>query len=271
MTLATTRLPRMMTICWCFATKRPTGFTDADVSALLRIKQRLGVAAKMAIRNQIATNVVSTYLGPRAGGEVLGGRIRRGDGRTIHSVVWYSDLRASSSLADSLPPERYIALLNGYFECAAGAVIEHGGEVLNYIGDGVFGIFPIEEAPDAGAAARNALEAALEARRRLRDVNENLTSMGAAALNFGVALHVGDIVFGNIGAGARLSFTTIGAAVNEAARLEELTKSLDSPILMSGAFKSVLDDPIADQFKFYGARDLRGIRAPIDVYGLQGT
>lgn len=250
-----------------FATKRPNGFTDADISALLRVKQRLGVAAKMAIRNQIATNIVNTYLGPRAGEEVLSGRIRRGDGRTIHAVVWYSDLRGSSSLADSMPSSRYIALLNGYFECAAGAVIQAGGEVLNYIGDGVLGIFPIDGASDAEAAA-SALEAAVEARRRLTDVNENLAAMGAAPLNFGVALHVGDVVFGNIGSGTRLAFTTIGAAVNEVARLEELTKALDAPVLMSGEFKAALAEPIVETLTPYGFRELRGIGAPLDVYGL---
>lgn len=252
-----------------WSTDRPNGFVDSDISALLRIKQRLGVAAKMAIRKQIASNVVSTYLGQRAGEEVLSGRIRRGDGQKIHAVIWYTDLRGSSALADSMPASRYIALLNGYFECAAGAVIDGGGEVLNYIGDGVLAIFPMDRAPGSGSATSAALEAALEARRRLEDVNANLTEMGANPLEFGVAMHVGDVVFGNIGAGARLSFTTIGGAVNEVARLEEMTKTLGAPLLMSGEFKAELDGKFHSILKSYGFQELRGIGAPMDIYGLE--
>lgn len=254
-----------------WTTKRSNGFVDADIQALLRVKQRLGVAAKLAIKNQIATNVVSTYLGPRAGGEVLSGHIQRGDGQRIHSVIWYSDLRNSSTLADSMPAERYIALLNGYFECAAGAVIAAGGEVLNYIGDGVLAIFPISVAQGADVAAAGALDAAVEARRRLEDVNANLQAIGADPLNFGLGLHVGDVVFGNIGAGARLAFTTIGAAVNEVARIEELTKTLESPILVSGEFKAALRADLATGLISFGFRNLRGIGAPLDIYGLPPT
>jgi len=257
-----------------WATSRPSGFVEADIAALLRVKQRLGVAAKLAIKNQISRNVVSAYLGPRAGAEVLNGRIRRGDGQTIHSVIWYSDLRGSSALADSMPSSRYIALLNGYFECAAGAVIAAGGEVLNYIGDGVLAIFPMDGAAygaaDAVDPAAAAIEAAVEARRRLADVNANLSAMGAAPLEFGIGLHVGDVVFGNIGAGARLAFTTIGAAVNEVARVEEMTKTLGAPILLSGEFKAALGARYGDALHAYGFHELRGIGAPLDLYGFEG-
>jgi len=250
-----------------WTTRRPEGFVDDDIAALLRVKQRLGVAAKMAIKNQIATNVVSTYLGPTAGAQVLSGNIQRGDGQTIHAVIFYSDLRGSSGLADRLPASAYISLLNGYFECAAGAVLDAGGEVLNYIGDGVLAIFPIGEMSEE-EAAKAAIGAAKEARRRLLDVNENLRFMGRDPLEFGVALHVGDVVFGNIGSGGRLAFTTIGAAVNEVARLEALTKTLDAPILMSGEFKSAVTraDPSVALIGF-GFQKMRGIGAPIDVFG----
>jgi len=250
-----------------WATARPNGYVDSDIQALLRVKQRLGVAAKLSIKTQIAKNVVTTYLGGRAGEEVLSGRIQRGDGHSIHAVVYYSDLRNSSALADSMSSTRYIALLNGYFECAAGAVIEAGGEVLNYIGDGVLAIFPIGATSGDDAAAA-ALSAALEARRRLKDVNANLHAIGAEPLEFGIGLHAGDVVFGNIGAGARLAFTTIGAAVNEVARLETLTKTLPSPVLMSGEFRATLEPKLAETLRPFGFRKLRGIGAPLDIYGL---
>lgn len=250
-----------------WTTSRPNGFVDADIQALLRVKQRLAVAAKLSIKTQIARNVVTTYLGRRAGDEVLSGRIQRGDGHSIHAIVYYSDLRNSSALADSMPSSRYIALLNGYFECAAGAVIEAGGEVLSYIGDGVLAIFPIGGASGEAAAAA-AFAAALEARRRLKDVNANLLAIGAEPLEFGIGLHAGDVVFGNIGAGARLAFTTIGAAVNEVARLETLSKTLPSPVLMSGEFRAALGPAQSERLRPFGFMKLRGIGAPLDVYGL---
>lgn len=251
-----------------WTTRRHEGCVNDDIAALLRVKQRLGVAAKMAIKNQIATNVVSTYLGPTAGAQVLSGNIQRGDGQTIHAVIFYSDLRGSSGLADRLPGSAYISLLNGYFECAAGAVLDAGGEVLNYIGDGVLAIFPIGEMSEE-EAAEAALGAAKEARRRLQDVNENLRFMGRDPLEFGVALHVGDVVFGNMGSGGRLAFTTIGSAVNKVARLETLPKTLDAPILMSGEFKSAVKraDPSVPLTGF-GFQKMRGIGAPIDVFGI---
>jgi adenylate cyclase len=250
-----------------WTTTRTYGFADADIAALLRVRQRLGVAAKLAIKNEIAENVVSTYLGPRAGSEVLQGHIQRGDGRTIHAIVWHSDLRGSSALADKMSSSRYIALLNGYFECAAGAVIEAGGEVLNFICDVVLAIFPVV-GDTIGVSAAAAMDSALEVRRRLKDVNENLVARGVDLLDFGVGLHVGDVVFGNIGAGSRLAFTTIGSAVNEVARLEEMTKTLDTPILTSGEFKAILDESRAARLHSHGFRKLRGIGAPLDIYSL---
>ncbi|MGZ0187844.1 MAG: adenylate/guanylate cyclase domain-containing protein, partial [Alphaproteobacteria bacterium] len=78
----------------------------------------------------------------------------------------------------------------------------------------------------------------------------------------------GDVVLGNIGAGSRLAFTTIGSAVNEVARLEEMTKTLDTPILMSGEFKAILDEGRAGRLNSHGFRKLRGIGAPLDIYSL---
>ena len=250
-----------------WTTRRADGFVDDDFSALLRVKQRLGMAAKMAIKNQVATNFVSTYLGPTAGAQIFSGTIQRGDGQTIYAVIFYSDLRGSDRLVDRVPASVYTSPLNRYFVSAAGAVLDAGAEILNYIDDGVLAIFPIEEMSEA-EAAKAALGAAREVRRRLHDGNENLVFMGREPLDFGVALHVGDVVFGNIGSGARLAFTTIGAAVNEVARLEALTKAPDAPVLMSDEFKSAVKraDPSIPLIGF-GFQKMRGIGAPIDVFG----
>ena len=142
---------------------RPSGFSEAELRALQRIQRRLAVALKVTIKEQIARNVVTTYLGPGAGERVLRGQIRRGDGERLHAAIWMSDLRDSTALAAALPPEEFLALLNGYFECTAGAVLARGGEVLLLIGDAVLAIFPLPQAGGAAQACQAALEAARDA------------------------------------------------------------------------------------------------------------
>ena len=246
-----------------WVTDRAAGFTDAEIDALTRLKTRLAVACKMGIRGQIARNVVTTYLGPNAGLRVLDGQIRRGDGETLHAVIWYSDLRGSTRMSETLDPADYIRALNDYFEAAAGAVLDAGGDVLSFIGDAVLAIFPIgEEIDGAAAGCKKALEASSNAGMRLAKTNKARGRRSAEPLVFGLALHVGDVVFGNIGVPERLSFSVIGPVVNTVARLESLTKTLNRPILVSAKFADTL--PIA--WDSLGHHTVSGITEPLEVY-----
>lgn len=247
-----------------WTTDRESGFTDRDVRDLLRIQRRLAVAAKMTIKQQIARTVVITYLGPTAGLKVLNGSIRRGDGERIRAVIWYSDLRGSTEMADRLSAEEFIDVINAYFECAAGAVLDNEGEVLGFIGDAVLAIFPLDEtAPTGGAqaAGRRALAAAAAAATRLAKLNKARAKAGQAPLAYGLALHVGDVVFGNIGVPARLEFSVVGRTVNEVARLESLTKTLDRPLLVSRAFA----DLAGGRWESLGEHALPGVNQPIEI------
>ncbi len=246
-----------------WVTDRAVGFTDAEIEALTRLKTRLAVACKMGIRGQIARNVVTTYLGPSAGLRVLDGQIRRGDGETLHAVIWYSDLRGSTRMSETLDPADYIGALNEYFEATAGAVLEAGGDVLSFIGDAVLAIFPIGEGEDGAATGCNkALEASSKAETRLAKTNKARARRSAEPLVFGLGLHVGDVVFGNIGVPERLSFSVVGPVVNTVARLESLTKTLNRPILVSAKFADTL--PIA--WHSLGHHTVSGITEPLEVY-----
>ncbi len=245
-----------------WTTDRPAGFDDWDIRALKRIQQRLGVACKMRVKDQIARNVVTTYLGGDAGLRVLNGQIRRGDVETIQAAVWYSDLRGSTALAESLPPADYIATLNDYFEAAGGAVLAHGGEILNFIGDTVLAVFPLrQDGMTAGEVCAQALAAGGEAERRLAETNAQRRLAGRSELSYGLGLHYGDVLFGNIGLPERLSFSIIGPTVNLVARLEALTKELNRPVLASEAFARQLSRPWED----LGEHALRGIAEPQKV------
>lgn len=253
-------MPYGILVSW--TTDRPSGFSERDIRAILRIQKRLAVACKVAIEEQITRNILSTYLGRDAGSQVLGGRIRRGDGETVHAVIWFSDLRGSTRMADVMPSADYLALLNAYFECSAGAVIAQGGEVLDFIGDGVLAIFRIAKGlATPRRACQRALKAAAVARTRLARLNATRAAAGAPPIEFGIGLHIGDVVFGNIGVGDRLSFSVIGPAANEVVRLEVLTKALKEPVLVSGEFAALVPKGL----RSLGRHRLRGVGEPLEV------
>ena len=195
----------------------------------------------------------------------MGGLVRRGDGEDLNAVIWFSDLRNSTALADSLSREAYLATLNQYFDSVAGAVIEHGGEVLKFIGDAVLAIFPIDE-PDipASEACARALLAVREAQERICAVNRERETQNKVPLAFGTGLHRGNITYGNIGTTKRLDFTVIGPAVNEASRIEGLCKSLEEPVLIS----SVFAQSVPGELRSLGQHALRGVRGKEEIFAL---
>jgi adenylate cyclase len=171
-------------------------------------------------------------------------------------------MRDSTRLADSMSGPTFLQALNQYFEATAGAVLVHGGEVLRFIGDAVLAIFPIDGEQEAAAACGLALQAASAAEKNLSIANSERTSGGEEALDFGLGLHVGEVLFGNIGVPERVEFSVIGPAANEVARLESLTKTLKRRILVSESFAGNLsvDWVPAGQF------ELRGVGNPVSVY-----
>ncbi len=220
-----------------FTTRRLGGFTDEEIDDLKRLHLPLSAAIKSSMTNDFALTLMHTYVGTYSAEQVAKGRISRGDAQTTRCVIWYSDLRDCSGLAASLPGEQYLALLNQYFDCTAGAIIDHGGEVLKFIGDAVLAIFPIIE-PDRPAAdmCRAAVMATREALQRARAVNDRRARDGVPTINFGAALHLGDVMYGNVGTARRLDFTVIGRAVNEVARLEKCCKTLRKRVVASEEF-----------------------------------
>jgi len=245
---------------WC--TDRENGFTNEDILSLQRVEQRIAVAFKINIQKKLTENILAAYLGPDAGRQVLDGRIKRGDGATIRAVIWFSDMRESTRLADTMTAEAFLRALNEYFESTAGAVLKHQGEVLRFIGDAVLAIFPIQEDRDVAESSRLAMEAAREAEINLGRVNEERVSRGEPALDFGLGLHVGEVLFGNIGVPERVEFSVVGPAANEVARLESLTKTVGKRILVSKAFA----DGSNEQWERAGEYELRGVKSPIPVY-----
>jgi adenylate cyclase len=245
-----------------FVADRPGGFTDGEVADMRRVAELLPVVVDLHSLRSIASNLLSAYLGPMTGPRVLAGQIRRGQSETITAVLWSSDLRGFTERSDRLPGQRMIEILDGLFDAQARAIAAHGGEILKFIGDGLLAIFPIIDAGLAGIATRQAIEAAHETMASLRRLNEAPLLEGEPPLKIVIALHVGQVLYGNIGAADRLDFTVIGPAVNLVSRLEAVGKSLDLPIIVSDDFARAYGKPLTS----LGRHQLRGLSEPHELF-----
>ncbi len=220
-------------------------------------------AAPLAALNARATltAALEAYLGRRSAARVLSGPLRRGIGETIQAALIFADLRGFTALSESYPPSVVISALDAWFDRIAGSVHAYGGEVLKFIGDGVLAIFPV-----VGGSPREACDAALRAvsaaRAGMAHLDEARRRQGLPPLPFGIALHLGEMMWGNIGAADRLDFTAIGPAVNLVSRLEGLCRPLKKAVLVSGPFAAETTAPLIP----LGTHALRGIASPCAVF-----
>ncbi|MCK1405128.1 adenylate/guanylate cyclase domain-containing protein [Bradyrhizobium sp. 76] len=247
-----------------FATDRPGGFDETHVAALKNILPVLALVSEIRIKNRLARTLLETYVGSHAGELILAGATRRGTGTTVRAAIMICDLREFTKISDNWPRDDVIDLLNDYFDAMSEPIARHGGEILKFIGDGLLAIFPLSE-PEAGA---NLLHAVTEARQAMIALNARNDGTGRAPLNYGIGVHVGDVMYGNIGSSTRLDFTVIGPAVNMASRLEALTKQLGKTVLLSRDFA----DLVGGQFDLerVGEHGVRGFSEPIELFAYQG-
>jgi adenylate cyclase len=244
-----------------FATRRPGGFAEAEIGCLKSISETLALAAKARTNYDTAARLLDVYVGRSCGSQVLDGRITRGDTERISCGIWFCDLRQSTRLVTQMPVENYVTLLNRYFDAAVGAVMGAGGEVLKFIGDAVMGIFRSDRPGDDLDLRERALAASM---KTLRDIR-GLDAPGGS-LEVVIALHVGEVMYGNVGTDERLDFTVIGRAVNEAARLQELAKQLGHSVLASSSFA----EPIRDRFDFAGSHAVAGFDEMLETFVPRG-
>jgi adenylate cyclase len=241
----------------------PRQFNPSETDALGQAARF--AAAPLAVLAARATLRIAleAYLGRRSAARVLAAPLRRDIGEIIQAALLYADLRGFTELSESNPPSAVIAALDAWFDRIAGAVHAFGGEVLKFIGDGVLAIFPV-----VGGARRGACDAAVRAvsaaRLGMAHLDQERRQQGLSPLPFGAALHLGEMLWGNIGAADRLDFTAIGPAVNLVSRLEGLCRPLGKAVLVSGAFAAETDAPLIA----LGTHELRGIASPCAVFAL---
>ena len=246
-----------------FATREPGGFAGRDLALIGATLPAFALALKAALAVDTARTLATTYLGGDAAGRILRGEIERGRVETVRRVIWFSDLTGFTRIADSLPREQLLDLLNAYADCLVGVVHGHGGEVLKFMGDGILAVF-------SGAreqACRRALDAALAARSAVARLNRERSAAGLPVTGFTLALHEGEVLSGNVGSRERLDFTVVGPAVNEASRIQAMSRSLDEPILVSASFAAACGDQ-RGRLVSLGRYALRGVGRPQELFTL---
>ncbi|WP_137129108.1 adenylate/guanylate cyclase domain-containing protein [Rhizobium sp. FY34] len=245
-----------------WSTDAKDGFDDETIGALLRIQNHLAVAAKMAVLDKLANNMLTTYLGGDAGKRVLNGQIRRGDGETIRAALVMGDMRHSTMLAEREGRQTYIDTLNDFFDAIATPFNRNGGQILSFMGDGFLAVYPCDRHREPSQqACQAAISAVRQAQIRVAHLNTERRKKHKAVIHYGIGLHVGNVMFGNVGLQERLTFSAFGSAVNEVSRLQSLSKKYDREVIATQAFANYC----GGDWTTLGQEKLRGVRQKVTV------
>lgn len=251
--------------CLTFATNRTGGFPDDDIARLLGLTRLLALVLELQATKRMARDLLGIYLGREAGSRVLDGAIHRGVAERIEAAILVADMRGFSMLSRTLAGEETISLLDEFFAAIVGPIHTAGGEILKFVGDGLIGVFPLRTSGTLKAAAERALGAAQAALAAIDRLNDHRGKVGSPPIGIGVALHVGEVLFGNVGAPDRLDFTAIGSAVNLASHLERLNKSLRLRLVASRDFAMLCGEKLTSR----GQHTLPGSADDLEVFGLR--
>ncbi|MGF6175398.1 adenylate/guanylate cyclase domain-containing protein [Ensifer sp. 4252] len=245
-----------------FSTREAGGFKLEHFAFLKDLVPALSLITEIRLKNVLARTLLETYVGPHASEQILAGATTRGSGATVSAAILICDLRDFTQISDLWQRDDVIEMLNAYFDAISEPIEKNGGEILKFLGDGLLAVFPLTHA----RACADLLDSIRQARGNMAALNEQNHVRNRPMLNYGIGVHVGDVMYGNIGSSKRLDFTVIGPAVNIASRLESLTKEIGRSVLVSGAF--------ADEARCYtglermGLFPLRGLGEPIEVFAL---
>jgi adenylate cyclase len=248
---------------YSFATDHAEGFAPDEVTLIEAVLPAVSLAMMTHASHTIASGLLAAYLGGDAGRRVHKGAVERGSVESIRAVLWFADIRGFTGIADSSPGLMVIELLDEVFEALAAPLRLRGGQVLKFLGDGILASFPFEDA-DRAETCRRALDAAAEAMAALEGLNAARHAAGKPTAAVDLALHLGEVLYGNIGAVDRLDFTVIGPAVNEVSRIETLCEPLGRNVLVSAEFAAALGGGAG--LEAVGRHALRGVGEPREIF-----
>ncbi len=252
-----------------WATSKPGGFSEANIALLRYLIPHLALAVQARLSQDISINLLDTYVGSAAGHRILDGEVRRGALDVISSVIFLADLRGFTAMSERMPREELVDMLNGYFDCLVAPIVNHGGNVLKFLGDGLLATFSLNGHP-ADHLCEQALNAAVEVQKQVDDLRSERLAQGKPVMELDIALHLGDVYWGNVGSAERLDFTIVGPAVNEASRIETLCGQYDQNLLVSEAFARAAKCS-ANRLVSIGRFALRGVKSSQAIYTLEET
>jgi adenylate cyclase len=253
-------------IGFSFATNHPEGFDERDLQLIEAVLPAVALAIMADAEHTIAAGLLAAYLGGDAGRRVHAGVVERGSVESIQAVLWYADVRGFTPLADATEGPVLVEMLDDIFEALTAALRPHGAQVLKFLGDGLLATFAFVDATRDETCA-HALDAAAEAMHNLDRLNAVRERMGEPMVTVDLALHLGEVLYGNVGAIDRLDFTVVGPAVNEVARIETLCEPLGRRVLISAGLAAAIGD--RTRLESLGAHALRGMRAAKEVFALR--
>lgn len=260
-------IPRRIGLICSFTTDREDGFRDADIAAIRTVLPALALVLKSENSGQIGRSLLATYLGADAAERVFLGQVERGSVLGLNAVLYYADLRSFTSLADKMSTAHLVGMLDDYLGAMTEPIEARGGQVLKFMGDGLLATFGLGRSADEDIC-RSALDGAIEAQERIGNLNATRMMQAEPILQLDIALHIGEVLYGNVGSSSRLDFTVIGPAVNEAARIESLCKELDRNILLSETFAKAARH-CEGRLMSLGRHALRGVSAATELFCLK--
>ena len=243
----------------------PNGFSDEDVELILDTRVGLASALEPVAMRLSTESLLRTYIGVGPAKSVVDGTIMRGEHAAIEAVVMFTDLRGFTAKSEQWGATRLLKALNGYFDCVVQSVEENGGDVLKFMGDGILSIFAIDADNSAEVQCRNAVNASIAVLDSIHRLNQERRKENEEPLALGVGINSGSVTYGNIGSPGRLDFTVLGSAVNIASRVQDLSKTLDHPVLATSNIFTV----VPELFDNLGEQSVRGLAAPIEVFALK--
>jgi len=247
-----------------YITNHPDGFQPEHLELIQSTRFGLASALEPVTMRKSTESLLRTYIGQGPATAVSEGTIMRGEHAKLDAVVMFSDLRGFTAKSEQWDETSLLLALNEYFEVVVQAVVERGGDVLKFMGDGILSIFPINEDKEIAVQCDKAIEAAIAAQKELHKLNEIRASDHKEVLQMGIGLNVGSVTYGNIGSPDRLDFTVLGSAVNIASRIQDLCKTLGEPVLVSKQIASYAADTCVSK----GSHAVRGLSEDIEIFAL---
>lgn len=252
-----------------WTTRAAGGFSEEDLALLRYLVPKLALAVQTRITQDITINLLNTYVGSEAGRLILNGEIRRDALEVISSVILLADLRGFTAMSERIERDELVTMLNQYFDRLVCPIVERGGNILKFLGDGLLATFPLNGAP-AAQSCEQALDAAADILKRTAELHRERRAAGKAIMDLDIALHLGDVYWGNVGSEERLDFTVVGPAVNEAARIEDLCSQYERNLLVSETFARAATRS-SHRLVSIGRFALRGVRSAQSIYTLDET